>query len=328
MTGAPVMLCGPESDEYARMRGRIGEVRVLREFTHPDEDYPYSVISSLAEILRETYPELDAIRSVGVAGKSLMNSDLYAALQSTLPGAQWLDVDQRVCMLRAVKTPAEIEVIRYAYACAQAAMEAAIDTVRAGVTEREVAAAADIAMRQMGAEGVAFDTVVVSGPRLTRAILGRSTFRTIEDGDLVVITIAPRYEGYHAAIARPIFVGQQNPEIRRAFEVAHQAQLACIDALKPGVEGRAIDQLGRQRVGEGGFGEYYLYTGVHSVGVIEFEPPIFSSHNPTVLQPGMVVSIDIPMFNAPWGGLRIEDGFVMTETGAERLHHTPYLIEK
>jgi Xaa-Pro aminopeptidase len=77
-----------------------------------------------------------------------------------------------------------------------------------------------------------------------------------------------------------------------------------------------------------GFGAYYLYTGVHSVGVIEFEPPIFSSHNPTRLEPGMVVSIDIPMFNAPWGGLRIEDGFLITESGYERLHDTPYRIAK
>jgi len=94
------------------------------------------------------------------------------------------------------------------------------------------------------------------------------------------------------------------------------------------VEGRAVDQLGRKVVGAGGFGEYYLYTGIHSVGVIEFEPPIFSSHNPTVVEPNMVISIDIPMFNAPWGGLRIEDGFLITANGNERLHHTPYRVEK
>lgn len=326
-TGDPIMLCGPESDVYAGLRGQVKDIRVLREFTHPDEDYPYAVIQSLGEILGDTFGNLSGIRRVGLAGRSLMNADLNAALQATLPAAEWLDVDQQVCMLRAVKSPAEVEVIRYTYQCAQAAMAAAIDATTVGVTEREIATAADVAMRQMGAEGVGFDTVVVSGP-FTKAILGRSTFRVIEDGDLVVITIAPRYEGYHAAIARPIFVGGADPTIRRAFDVAHKAQLGCIEAMKPGVEGRAIDQLGRKLVGEGGFGEYYLYTGVHSVGVIEFEPPIFSSHNPTVIEPNMVISIDIPMFNAPWGGLRIEDGFLITATGNERLHETPYLIEK
>jgi len=326
-TGDPVMLCGPESDEYARQRSRISDVRVLREFTHPDEDYPYSVIHNLSEILRGLFGDVGAIKRVGLAGKALMNADLYAVLEKTFHAAQLLDVDQQVCMLRAVKTDAEVAVIRYAYQCAQAAMDAAIQTVAAGVTEREIASEADVAMRRMGAEGIAFDTVVVSGS-YTRAILGRSTFRAIEPNDLVVITIAPRYEGYHAAIARPIIVGEPDPIIRRAFEVAYEAQLQCIEALKPGVEGREVDQLGRRVVGAGGFGEYYLYTGIHSVGVIEFEPPIFSSHNPTVVAQNMVISIDIPMFNAPWGGLRIEDGFLITKTGNERLHDTPYVIEK
>jgi Xaa-Pro aminopeptidase len=62
--------------------------------------------------------------------------------------------------------------------------------------------------------------------------------------------------------------------------------------------------------------------------VIEFEVPIFNAQNPTILEPNMCISIDIPMFNAPWGGLRIEDGFLITESGAESLHQTPYLIEK
>jgi Xaa-Pro aminopeptidase len=326
--GEPILLCGPESDEYAKMRARIADVRVMQEFTHPDEDYPYSTIHSLHDILHDLYDDLSSIRQVGVAGRALMNGDLEGRLHATLPDAAWLDVDQQVCMLRAVKSPAEIAVIRHAYRCAEAAMGAAFDTVAAGVTEREVACEADVAMRRLGAESVAFDTVVVSGPKLTRAILGRSTFRRIEHGDLVCITIAPRYEGYHAAIARPVFVGAVDDVVRRAFDVALDAQRQCIDALVPGVEGRAVDQLGRKVVGAGGFGEYYLYTGIHSVGVIEFEPPIFSSHNPTVVEPNMVISIDIPMFNAPWGGLRIEDGFLITANGNERLHHTPYRVEK
>lgn len=326
-SGEPILLCVPESDEYARMRSRVADIRVLEEFTHPDEDYPYSKIQGLGEILGETLGNPAQIKRVGVAGRSLMNADLDAALKRAIPSAAWVDVDGVVSMLRAVKSDAEVEVIRYAYHCAQAAMEAAIATTAAGVTEREIAAEADVAMRRMGAESVAFDTVVVSGP-FTRAILGRSTFRTIQSGDLVVITIAPRYEGYHAAIARPIFVGDTNPEIFRAYEAAHKAQHECIAALKPGVEGRSIDALGRKHVGEAGFGEYYLYTGVHSVGVIEFEPPIFSMNNPTVLEPNMIVSIDIPIFNAPWGGMRIEDGLLITPEGNERLHLTPYLIQK
>ena len=314
--GLPILLCGPESDEYARLVGSISDVRVLREFTHPDEEYAYSVIESLAEILTAGFGDLKAIRKVGIAGRSLMSVDLLTAFQSTLAGAKWLDVEQDVSMLRAVKSPAEVAVIRYAYQIAQIGMQVAIDTVKIGVTEREVAAEAESAMRRAGAEGTGIDTIVASGPH-ARPILARSTFRKIESGDLVVLTVAPRYEGYHGAIGRPVFVGQVNAEARHAFDVALSAQKACSALLRSGIEGREVDALGRRIVGDAGLGQYYLYTGVHSVGVIEFEPPIFNAQNQTILQPNMCLSIDIPMFNAPWGGLRIEDGFLITESGAE-----------
>jgi len=96
----------------------------------------------------------------------------------------------------------------------------------------------------------------------------------------------------------------------------------------PGVEGRAVEAAGRRIVEAAGLGEYFLYSGVHSVGVIEFEPPIFGPSSAAMLAENMVISVDIPMFNAPWGGLRVEDGFLVTGDGAERLNRTPFLVRK
>ena len=113
----------------------------------------------------------------------------------------------------------------------------------------------------------------------------------------------------------------------RAVEVACRAQEACFRHLRPGVEGRAVEAVGRKVVEEAGLGQYFLYSGVHSVGVIEFEPPIFGPSSDAKLEPDMVISVDIPLFNTPWGGLRIEDGYLITERGAEKLNQTPYKIE-
>jgi Xaa-Pro aminopeptidase len=168
---------------------------------------------------------------------------------------------------------------------------------------------------------------VASGPN-SRPILARSTFRRIQANELVLLTVAPRYEGYHGAIGRPVLVGDPGEEISRALETAWQAQEACFQAMQPGVEGRAVEAVGRRVVEAAGLGQYFLYSGVHSVGVIEFEPPIFGPSSPAMLQPNMVISVDIPLFNTPWGGLRIEDGFLITETGAERLNETGYKIER
>ena len=326
-TGDPIMLCGPESDEYALLAGEIADVRVLQEFTHPDEDYPYSTMQSLAEIMAETGVELASVRRVGLGGRGLMAADVLAAFENALPHAEWLDVENALCDVRAQKSPAEIAVIKYAYHIAEIGLQAALDTIAVGVTEREVAAEIESAMRRAGAEGTGIDTIVASGPN-SRPILARSTFRKIQADELVLLTIAPRYEGYHAAIGRPVLVGNPSDEIRRAVDVAAQAQEACFHALRPGIEGREVEAVGRKIVEDGGLGEYFLYSGVHSLGVIEFEPPVFGPSSPAQLKENMIISVDIPMFNTPWGGLRIEDGYLMTDSGVEKLHSTPFLIQQ
>lgn len=325
--GEPTLLVGPESDQYARLVGQIADVRVLREFTHPNEDYPYSKIQSLAEVISERGIVSSTVRRVGLGGGGLIGADTLAALRHALPEAEWTDVEDSMCDLRAQKSPAEIEVIRYAYKIAQAGFQAGVDTIRAGVTERAVAAEIEAAMRRAGSEGTGIDTIMASGPN-TRPILARSTFRPIQEHDLVLLTIAPRYEGYHAAIGRLILVGNPGKEIERALEVAVRAQQACAEALRPGIEGRQVERIGRQIVAEAGLGQYFLYSGVHSLGVIEFEPPIFGPSSPAILKENMIISIDIPLFNTPWGGLRIENGYRITSTGSEPLHQTPYNIRK
>jgi len=325
--GEPVLLCGPESDQYAILSGEIPTVRVLREFTHPDEDYPFATIQDLAEVVTAALADAGSVRRVGLGGRGLMSAGFWTALQSALPAVEWLDVENELCALRAQKTPAEKAVIRKAYEIAQLGLDAGLAAIAPGVSERSIAAEIDAAMRRAGAEGTGIDTIAASGPN-TRPILARSTFRRVEPNDLVLLTVAPRYEGYHAAIGRPVLVGNPAPQVRAALEVACQAQQACFAALRPGQEGRAVEAIGRKIVAEAGLGRYFLYSALHSLGVIEFEPPIFGPGSPELLKPGMVISIDIPLFNTPWGGLRVEDGFWLTDSGSERLNETPYFIQK
>jgi Xaa-Pro aminopeptidase len=324
--GEPVMLVGPESDQYARLTGRVPDVRILRELTHPDEDYPFARIDSLSEVMAET-GSAAAARRVGLGGGGLIGADVMTAFKAALPSAEWIDVENKLCDLRSRKSPAELEVIRHAYKIAEAGIDAGIATISAGVTEREVAAEIESAMRRAGAEGTGIDTIVASGPN-SRPVLARSTFRRIEPNDLVLLTVAPRYEGYHAAIGRVVLVGDPGPEVRRALGAAVRAQQAASEALRPGREGRQVEAVARGIMADAGLGQYFLYSGLHSVGVIEFEPPIFGPSSPAVLAENMVISIDVPVFNAPWGGLRIEDGYVITATGREPLNRTPYNVRK
>jgi len=323
--GEPVLVCGPESDQYALRVGKVRDVRVLRELTHPDEDYPFSRIETLAEVVAGLTSAAGTVRRLGVAGWGLLDVATATAIEAALPDATWVDVEHAVCGLRAQKSAAEIAVIRHAYGLAAAGLDAAVAAIRPGVTESAVAAEAEAAMRRAGAEGTGIDTIVASGPN-ARPILGRATFREIERDDLVVLTVAPRYQGYHGAIGRPVLVGDPGREARAALDAARRAQDACAALIRPGIEGRTVEAAGRRVMEQAGFGPNFLYSGIHSVGLIEFEPPIFGPSSTAILEESMVLSVDIPVFNAPWGGLRLEDGFLVTATGSERLNDTPYVL--
>jgi len=309
---------GPESDSFVQASSYCSDVRIVDTFTHPDEEYPYIRVHRLADVLKSLTGNGHPPRRIAIAGldalpKHAWDSLVAAADAEIVPG------DRMIQGLRAVKSRSEIAVIREAYRIAEAGMTAALAAVATGVTEREIAAEAEYAMRRMGSEGMGIDTIVGAGRDNTRAIITRTTHRAVALGDHVLITLAPRYEGYHGAIGRVAAIGAVDERIERAVSVAIAAQEATAAALRPGVTGAEIDGIARGVCRDAGLEKHFAYSGIHSVGVVEFEVPILTSHFHEPLVPDMVFSIDIPIFFAPWGGLRIEDGFVVTAGAAEPL---------
>jgi Xaa-Pro aminopeptidase len=170
------------------------------------------------------------------------------------------------------------------------------------------------------------DTIVAAGEN-NRPILARAGSRTLQRDELILLTIAPRYEGYHAAVGQPLVIGQPSDDVYRAMCVASEAHRAALRAMHPGRAGSVVEGAARRVVEAAGLGPHFLYSGVHSVGVVEFEPPIFGPNNHNLLQAGMVLSIDVPLFHAPWGGLRYEYGYLVTDTGAEPLGAIPEWLD-
>jgi Xaa-Pro dipeptidase len=321
--GEALIATGPESDQFVLATSFCRQVRVVDLFAHADEEYPHSTIHGMADLLGS----LASGGRVAVAGLDALPHRAWLALRGACT-AEIVDGDALLARLRAVKSPAEIAVIRHAYRIAEAGTIAALGAIAPGVTERDVAAEAEFAMRRLGSEGMGIDTIVAAGCERTRPILARTTTTPIRAGDHVVLTIAPRYEGYHGAIGRVAAVGVINPEVEAAVPVAIRAQDAVVAAMKPGVTGASIDRIGRDVCRAAGLEQYFAYSGVHSVGVVEFEPPILTSWHEEPLVPGMVFSVDIPMFGAPWGGLRIEDGYLVRPGGAEPLVGLPREIHR
>jgi len=309
--GAELLITGPETVGYAAVIRRPGLDNAIASMLlgHPSEEYPTTRLVDGVEAIADF---LKGVRGVGLLGWERVPFGLGRDLGPALggDGRRVVDGDAIAFSLRAIKTPAEQAVIDEAYRIARAGLLAAARAIRPGVTERAVAAAAEAAMRHEGAEGFGIDTMVASGVRNTQPIIARSTHRAIQADDLIAVTVAPRYEGYHGALGRP-FLLKPAPELERVVDVARMAQLRCFETLAVGRLGWEAEAVARETVARGETGAEFPYVGIHSIGVVEFEPPIFASHSAEVVQPGMALSIDIPLYHAPWGGFRIEDGFAV-----------------
>ena len=327
--GDPVLVTGPECQELARLHSRTKDVLAVAEFALAGQDYPFAEMTTFADVARDLAGRGDCGR-IGICGLETMPEPLLRTLTGIFTGCTVANAGDWLTELKMVKSPAEIAIIRRAYELADAGLQACIGAIGEGVTEHEVAAEGEYAMRRMGAEGTAIDTIVGSGPN-ARPIIARSTGRKLQKGDLIVLSIGPRLGGYHAALGRPVFLGETVPDdLDHAMRIARQALEATREALKPGAIGRDVEAAGRDHVREGGLIDYYVYNSCHSVGTVEAEEPILGPASDLVIRQNMVFNIDIPLFLAPFGGFRCEDGFLVTADGNTRLNKTglgPFVVD-
>ncbi len=313
----PKFLCGPETVGHAQLVSRIQEIFALEEFVHPNEDYLSIEIFSLKDIALSAAPA-KKIGRIGLAGKEIMGAMLYERITGLFPGAQLLDVDYSLTLLRAQKSEGEIKLIRRAYEVAQLGISAGIEMIRPNVCERDISAEMEYVMRKAGADGLGIDNAVASGEH-TRTILARPSSRKLSGNDVVILTVTPRVLGYHAAIARTVILGNVDAESLQSIQTGIHAHEESAKALRCGITGWEVEKVGRDIMAAHGYGKYFLYSGIHSVGVIEFEAPIFGPSSPEKLRDQMVVSIDIPLFGAPFFGSRTENGYLISKEGVEPL---------
>jgi len=227
---------------------------------------------------------------------------------------------------RAIKDAFEIAILRDAAARLEAVADQAFASVRAGVSERDVAVAIERAMREAGYERPAFDTIVASGPHAALPH-HRAAARILSAGDLVVLDFGGILDGYCCDLTRMAAVGTPSPEARRLFDAVREAQQAAITAVRPGVPASSVDAAAREILIGHGLGEAFGHGTGHGLGLeIHEEPRVGRPRSETQqarLEPGMVFTIEPGAYLAGFGGVRIEDDVLVTETGSEVLTSVP-----
>ena len=234
----------------------------------------------------------------------------------------WTSTERIVEQLRLVKGASEVDTLREAAARLTRVAESAFRSIRAGVTERDVAGVIETAIRAAGYERMAFDTIVASGPNAALPHY-RAGARVLTQGDLVVLDFGGVLDGYCSDLTRTVSVGAPTPDALRLHAAVRDAQRTAIEAVKPGVSATSVDAAARSLLESRGLGEAFGHGTGHGLGLdIHEEPRIGPSRAEAAsvqLEPGMVFTIEPGAYLPGLGGVRIEDDVLVTIEGREVL---------
>lgn len=259
--------------------------------------------------------------AMGYEDESLLCSEFHR-MQEALKVSQWVPLGDRIDGLRAVKTKEELEYLAKAEEIGDKAFAKLLPLLKPGMTELEAAAELEYLMKKEGAENLSFSTIVASGlnSSMPHAIPGE---KKLEEGDFITFDFGCKYKGYCSDMTRTVVLGKASEKQKEIYQVVLKAQLAALDALRAGVSGSSVDKVARDIITEAGYGEYFGHGLGHSVGLFIHENPRLSPADDTILQPGMIQTVEPGIYVPGFGGVRIEDMVIVTEEGHINLAHSP-----
>ena len=260
---------------------------------------------------------LGAGERLGVESHALPWDDARA-LTDELGPERVVPAGGHVEVLRQTKDDAEIELIRRACAVTSQAFAALLGWLAPGMTEVEAARRLRDEIESLGADGLAFSTILASGPNSARPH-HRPTTRRLARGDLVKVDFGAMAGGYCADMTRVAALGAVDPQLRRVYEIVRDAQAAGVVAVRDGVGASAVDAACRDLIAAAGYGEAFVHGTGHGLGLEIHEQPILTQRATATLATGMTVTVEPGIYLPGVGGVRIEDTVVVLPSGSEPL---------
>ena len=311
-----LLLVGPEREtmlmpslnaEGAREKTDIGF------HTWADADGPSA---ALAEALAEIGASVPG--KVGV--DETMRADFALLLLDTMPGARHSFAAETVGALRMKKSAAEFTALKMNAAIADRAMQAAFTAIMPGMTEADLAA---VIKAHFASEGATAEfSIVGSGPNGAFPHHSASE-RKLATGEAVVLDIGGRRGGYPSDITRMAVVGHAPEGYEAIHAIVESAVNAALVAARPGVPARVVDKAARDAITAAGYGDYFVHRTGHGLGIDGHEPPFLTSTSETILEEGMVFSIEPGIYLPGRFGIRLEEIVILRADGPEILSTLP-----
>lgn len=274
--------------------------------------YPNRLTDRLAPLVEEA-----KVRRLGVeaATMTLAERDDLAA---RLPGVELVPTVGLIEGLRRVKDADEVALLKEAVELGDEVFRWILDRLSPGRTERQVALDLDVKMRELGADEVSFPPIVGSGP-LSAHVHHTPGDRELQTGDLVLLDVGCRKNGYCSDLSRTIVIGKATDRQKELYDLVLRAQAEGIAALGPDVRAQAVDARARGIIEAAGLGDRFGHGLGHGVGLEVHEEPRLRRTSEDILNPGDVVTVEPGVYLDDVGGIRIEDCVLVSDSGREVL---------
>ncbi len=267
-------------------------------------------------------PQLRKGARIAVEGQRMRVFD-FLALQEVLPGASLVDAHAEISAIRLHKTPAEIACLREAIRRSETALEATVQQVKVGMSEKQVEAILLGELFKAGCDGLSFDPIVAAGDNAARPHASARADYAIKAGDALLFDFGGRYQHFSADITRTFFVGQVSETDRAFYDTVLAANTKGREISKPGLTASAVDDAVCKVLEHSQFAAFKRHKTGHGLGLDVHEAPQIMRGNQQKLEPGMVFTIEPGLYRDGEAGVRIEDDVVVTETGVESLTTYP-----
>ena len=266
----------------------------------------------------------DKIKKLYVENRTLSLSEFFALKKnlSEFKISEDTALDDYIYLLRSVKSEGELSLMRKAQALTDEAFEYILNYIRPGKTEKAIALELEFYMRRHGSEGVAFDSIVVSGENSSLPH-GTPGDREVRRGDFITMDFGAVVGGYCADMTRTVAVGEISDRQKLVYDTVLNAQLEAMKHIKTGAVCREIDAVARDLIDNCGFEGCFGHSLGHSLGIQVHEAPGFNLRDNTVLVSGMVLSVEPGIYLENEFGVRIEDVVCVTNAGFENLTKSP-----
>jgi len=259
--------------------------------------------------------------AIGIEAEHFTVSEKKRLAELIPVGIRLKDAPAVIERFRMVKDDDELAYTRSAVSLGAKIFDRALEVLRPGIKEVEVAAEMELEARRNGADAMSFDTIIASGAR-SALPHGRASTQPIPSRAFVVCDFGVILSGYCSDQTRTVWVGKVGDDARQAYEAVRDAQQAAVEAVRPGVAVGEVDAAARKVLKKAGLGRYFTHSTGHGVGLEIHETPRIAGGQTELLQPGMVITIETGVYFPGKWGVRIEDMVAVTAGGCEVLTPT------